>query len=391
MIVRQFLQWVRSAPAGERAEATSALARAYLYSDLSEDDRAAAEGAMIMLLDDSSPLVRLALAEALASSPDAPPAVIHGLATDQQDIATIVLQRSPQFIDADLVEIVATAAPAVQIAIAQRAPLRCAVGAAIAEVGEAEACLALLQNPDAELTTASIDRVIERYGHMAAIRDALSAFDLPARTRLALVARVSESLAAFAAGNAWIDDGRAVRMAQEACEKAAIIIAGDVPGDARELIQHLRASGQLTVGLMLRALLSGNVAMFEEALSELSGVPLARVNSLVNGKATTAFRALFDKAGLPASTYPAFREAVSALNDARFADPLHQRGRLRRRLVERVLAGCERSELGRAEPLLMLLRRFATEAAREEARLYCEELIAGDAPRLETGIERIAA
>ena len=74
MIVRHFLQWVRTAPAGNRAEATSALARAYLYSDLSRDDRIAAEGAMVMLLDDPSPLVRRALAEALAASvPAAPP------------------------------------------------------------------------------------------------------------------------------------------------------------------------------------------------------------------------------------------------------------------------------------------------------------------------------
>ena len=62
MIVRQFLQWIRGASPGERADATSALARAYLYSDLSADDLAAAEGAMIMLLDDPSPLVRQALA-----------------------------------------------------------------------------------------------------------------------------------------------------------------------------------------------------------------------------------------------------------------------------------------------------------------------------------------
>ena len=66
MIVRHFLQWVRTAEAAERAEATSALSRAYLYSDLSGDDRAAAEGAMIMLLDDPSPLVRHALADANA-------------------------------------------------------------------------------------------------------------------------------------------------------------------------------------------------------------------------------------------------------------------------------------------------------------------------------------
>jgi len=43
MIVRHFLQWVRTAPAGERAEATSALARAFLYSDLSSDDLGAAD------------------------------------------------------------------------------------------------------------------------------------------------------------------------------------------------------------------------------------------------------------------------------------------------------------------------------------------------------------
>ena len=31
-----------------------------------------------------------------------------------------------------------------------------------------------------------------------------------------------------------------------------------------------------------------------------------------------------------------------------------------------------------AEPLLILLRRFATESAREEARMFCVELVADD-------------
>ena len=63
MIVRQFLQWLRTAPAGERADGAGALARAYLFSELSPDDRAVAEGALLMLLDDPSPLVRLACSE----------------------------------------------------------------------------------------------------------------------------------------------------------------------------------------------------------------------------------------------------------------------------------------------------------------------------------------
>src|SRR3954452_18354679 len=104
MIVRHFLQWVRTAEAAERAEATSALARAYLHSDLSEDDRAAAEGAMIMLLDDPSPLVRHALADALGANANAPAPVMHALVNDQPDIAAIVLERSPLLLDSDLVD-----------------------------------------------------------------------------------------------------------------------------------------------------------------------------------------------------------------------------------------------------------------------------------------------
>ena len=79
MIVRQFISWIRTAPAGERAEATRALARAWLISDLTEDDRIAAEGALLMLLDDPSPLVRQAMAEVFARSPDAPAAIVQAL------------------------------------------------------------------------------------------------------------------------------------------------------------------------------------------------------------------------------------------------------------------------------------------------------------------------
>ena len=54
--------------------------------------------------------------------------------------------------------------------------------------------------------------------------------------------------------------------------------------------------------------------------------------------------------------------------------------RLRRRMVERVLTHCE-TDRKAAEPLLILLRRFATESAREEARMFCEELVADEALR----------
>jgi uncharacterized protein (DUF2336 family) len=392
MIVRQFLHWVRTAPAGLRAEATAALARAYLYSDLSTDDRAAAEGAMIMLLDDPSPLVRQALAETLASNDLAPPAVIHALANDQPQIAVVVVEHSVLLIDADLVEIVATGDAEVQAAVARRWSLPRSVAAALAEVGTAEACLVLIENRDADVAPFSVDRIVDRFGTLAAIREALLAReDLPAPTRQALVAKLSEALAEFVAARAWLDPDRAQRIAKEACEKAAVTIASDVPREAPALIRHLRATGQLTVGLILRALLSGNTILFEEALSELSGLPRRRIDAIVHGRGAIGFRALYDRAGLPASTYPAFREAIGALAEAASFGELGGASRLKRRMIERVLAGCERAEIGEVEPLLMLLRRFATEAAREEARLYCDELVAEDAVVIDTEMDRVAA
>src|SRR5258708_5597479 len=120
MIVRHFLSWVRTAPAGERAEATRALARALLFSDLADDDRGAAEGALLMMLDDGSPLVRQAMAEVFANRVDAPPEIVRALAGDQFAVAAPLLEQSPFLLDAQLADIVAPGPRAVQCAIARR-------------------------------------------------------------------------------------------------------------------------------------------------------------------------------------------------------------------------------------------------------------------------------
>jgi uncharacterized protein (DUF2336 family) len=350
-----------------------------LYSDLSPDDRAAAEGAMLLLLDDPSPLVRGAMAEVFAQAEQAPPAVVRGLAADQPEVAAPVLAHSPLLLDADLVDVVATARVEHQCAVARRRFLPAAVAAAIAEVGAAEACLVLIENPGAEIVVFSLDRIVARHGHLAAIRESLLARpDLPAATRQAVVIKLSETLAHFVTARAWMGGEQAQRIAHEACEKATVILAALSPDtEVRPLIRHLRETGQLTAGLILRALLSGNVRMFEEALADLSGLPLARVEGLVQ-QAGSGFRALHHKAGLPASTFAAFREAVEAMREAGAAGELGGSARLKRRMIERVLTRCEQEGFGDIEPLLMLLRRFATEAARDEARMFCRDLVAQD-------------
>jgi uncharacterized protein (DUF2336 family) len=289
-----------------------------------------------------------------------------------------VLQRSPLFVDADLVDMVATASSEVQAAIAGRHALPRAVGAAIAEVGSAEACLVLIENEEADIAPFSLDRIVVRFGHLGAIREVLLARDdLSATTRQALVAKLSTALAGFVAGKDWLAEDRAYRVAKEACEKATVALAADSSaGEVRPLISHLRESGQLTAGLVLRALLSGNLTLFEQALAELSGLPHGRVSGIVHDRRGSGFRALYDKAGLPATAYPAFRAAIEAMREDGFQGQLGGASRLKRRMIERVLTSCAQDALGDVEPLLTLLRRFAAEAAREEARLFCDELVA---------------
>ena len=377
MIVRHFLQWVRTAETADRAEATRALARAYLYSELNQDDRIAAEGAMIMLLDDPSPMVRRALAEALASSADAPPTLVQALIGDQGDIAALMLERSPLLIDSDLVDTIGAGDSDAQAAIARRQDMPRSVAAALAEVGSAEACLILVENPCAEIAPFSLDRIVERYGHLAAIREALFARPrLPAAARQALVVKLSETLAGFVVARQWLEEGRAHRIAQEACEKATVMLAATSErAQVCPLVRHLRASGQLTAGLVLRALLSGNIALFEQSLAELADLPAARVGALVNDRRGAGFKAVYDRAGLPSPVYPAFRAAIEAMHESGLAAEPGGNARLRRRMVERVLTSCAGLSAPDIEPLMTLLRRYATEAAREEARLFCDELV----------------
>ena len=81
------------------------------------------------------------------------------------------------------------------------------------------------------------------------------------------------------------------------------------------------------------------------------------------------------RAGLPESTFAAFRIALEVCHEVGFADSMGTAARLRRKMVERVLTHCE-SDSEATEALLILLRRFATESAREEARMFCNELVA---------------
>jgi uncharacterized protein (DUF2336 family) len=391
MIVRHFLSWVRNASAGERADATRALARAFLISDMSEDDRFAAEGALLSMLDDRAPMVRQAMSDVFAASHDAPPAIIRVLATDQPAIALPVIEHSPLLTDADLVDFVATGMVEIQTAIARRLDVSGAVAAAIAEVGEGAACLELLENSLAEIAQFSLDRIVDRFGHLAAIREVmLQREDLAPQTRLALANKLSETLSQFAATNNWFSAGRAIEFSTDVRERNIVEIAARTDnGRLPELVRHLRESAELTSGLVLRALLCGNETFFEAALVELSGLAPQRVAALVWDRGGAGLTALLERSGFPHSTFIAIRAAVDALLEPGFVNSDASAAHLRLRVVERALTACEAQPSQAMQSILVLLRRFETESARAEARFLCDDIVAEDAAAAIAALESL--
>ncbi|GGK24085.1 DUF2336 domain-containing protein [Salinarimonas ramus] len=368
MIVRRFLLWARTASPGDRAEAVSALARAYLYGELAPADRRDAETALTAMLDDPSPLVRRALAEAVANAPDAPRHIVVALASDQSAIAALVLARSPLLTDADLVDAAALGDDFVQTAIALRPRLTSAVAAALAEIACAQAVSELLGNPGATLAVSTFARINERLGEDPEIREALLArADCPVDVRQAIAVALASRLELFVVERGWLSAERSARIVREAREKTTVALSAGPAADALRLVTHLRRTGQLTPAMILRAVLSRAMPFVEAAFADLADMPAKRVVALLHDPRGAGFPALYRRAKLPPALLPAFEAAFSALREPQ-GEGAGVGAQLSRRMVERVLSACAALPAEEAGKLLVLLRRYEVEAAREEAR-----------------------
>ncbi len=386
MVIEKFLVWAQSASPEARAEGVYSLAQAYLYADLSGADRRMAEVSMTAMLDDPNTCVRQAMSEALASALDAPRHVVVALANDHSSIACPLLKRSPLLSDSDLIDCASMGDAIAQSAIAMRPDLSSFVCAALAEIGGREAVITMAVNDAADISEGSLLRIADRFQQDAEVREALLLrSDLTPAVRTVLVTAAAKALSDFVATCGWIAPERAERVTRDAREKATILIAADASADgltgdgclsSRHLVAHLRKSGQLTAGLVLRALLSGNRSLFEAALCELTGLPATRVGGLVAHWRGTGFEAIYQKAHLPEALLPAFRAAISALHEIGPWTKDDASARLSRPLIDHVLAACAEMRGAQAGKLLALLRRFEAEAAREEARDMVQSLVA---------------
>jgi len=331
---------VKGDDAEERAAAVHKFCRSVDRAQLSDEDRAAAQAILRLLVQDAAEMVRRALAVTLRSSDVLPRDAALRLARDVDAIALPVIEGSPLFTDEDLIEIVRAGPAARQIAVARRPTLSTRVTGAVAVHGVEEAVRAACANDDAEFDAEGLQRALDRFPESQALISTVAwRSRLPAGIAERLLGAVSDSLRAQLIERHGVKPRAAEALSAAARERATIDVldhdssAADLPG----LVAQLNRAGRLTPSLLLRALARGHMGLFEHALAELAGVPHQRTWLMVHDAGPLGLKAIYERAGLPVRLFNAFRAGVDTWKSLERDGASMDRERFQERMLQRFL------------------------------------------------------
>jgi uncharacterized protein (DUF2336 family) len=79
------------------------------------------------------------------------------------------------------------------------------------------------------------------------------------------------------------------------------------------------------------------MTFFEWGVAELSGVPHHRTWLMIHDAGPLGLRAIYERAGLPARLFPAFRAAVDTFHSMEFDGGTRDRERFQERMLQRFL------------------------------------------------------
>ena len=376
MVIEYFLEWVQTASVAKRTEAASALVRAFLRRDISNEEREDVEAAITTLLEDPAPSVRFALAEAFGARKQAPRHIISALAADTLDVSIITLSQSPVLHDTELVEFIETSEVDNQIAIACRPWLSERVIASICKDGHKDACMALMMNPVATISQDNLHIIAQRHGTNTEIRlMLLDRDDLAAESRLILIGKLGDALSNLVSSKGWMQENKVKKVIHEACDKASIeFVANASNEDVIHLVRNMIESGKITVSYLLRAVCMGNITLVAHAFSELSGVRFSRVETILTKDRKSAFKALYDRAGLPKSAFVIFHTAISTWRRLLSSADKSNQARLPYLVTREVLETYTGRKDEVVDDLILLLRKLSAETARESSKIKAAEI-----------------
>ena len=358
---------LKGATADERALAAHKLCRAMDREALTEDERTKAAEILRVMAADAAVLVRRALAVTLKSSPLVPRDVAMKLARDVESICLPMLNFSPAFSDDDLSEIVRLGGPVRQVAIAKRPAVSEKVTAAIVEHGVEAAVETAAANDNANFSERSLTRALQRFEKSEKVLAAVAYRQvLPASVTEKLIDLVGDQVREHLLSHHSVSPELALQIAIGTKERAIVDLVDQAgrAADPKAFAQHLHRAKRLTASLLLRALAQGHMSFFECAVAELAGVPHHRTWLMIHDAGQLGLRAIYERAGLPARLYSAFRVAVDTYHTMEFDGGPRDRERFQERMLQRFLTQTQTTQRDDVDYMLDKLDRLAEERVR---------------------------
>lgn len=321
-----------------RADTAVKVAQAYGDRTLTPTERQLARAIIAALARDAELRVRQLLAEHLKDNPDLPRDVALRLACDVAAVATPVLQFSPVFSDADLIEMLQAVSPQHQTAIAGRARVSAPLADALVNHAAEPAVACLLNNRGAAVNSMMMERAQERFCDSRAVGEALARHPrMPPKLAARLIAQVSDVMREALIIRYQIPPSMAADTMMQLRERALLGLLGEgaAPPGLADLIADLHRRNQLTTSLVLRAVAGGDLDFFEQALAQMANIPLRNAQLLIHDPGGRGLRALYQRCALPSEYFAmvaavvemarGFQHGVSAADRAFFVEAVIER------------------------------------------------------------------
>jgi uncharacterized protein (DUF2336 family) len=343
-----------------RTETAAAIAKEFASGTMTNRERQIATRILGLMARDIEVRVREAVAQHVKSCPYLPDDLARTLANDIETVALPVIQYASVLSEADLLAIIDSGSVEKQLAVAKRQTISESVSDALVDTGNAKVVGALLANHGAEIAERSYGKVLDRFPDDVRIHElVVERPTLSLATTERLIACVSIELRERVLARHGFGGELAEELIRQGREGALTrsVVADRKEGEVEGVINRLKAKGELTPTLVLRALCEGDIHLFEAAMAALADMTVDNARTFLHERGPGGLRMVFRNTGMPQPMFRPIQLGIEEIRTLRAASPAPTAAEISCRIVDRLVEEYEGLPNGGLEPLMSELSR----------------------------------
>jgi uncharacterized protein (DUF2336 family) len=327
-----------------RGQLAAKLAMDYRSGNFTETESAIANDILRVLVKDVEKNIRQALSEQLATCTHTPRDVVIKLANDATEVAVPMLEYSIVLTEDDLIAIVESCREVVKLrAIARREVVSADLASALIATHEELVLDDLFKNKGAVINEPQLMPAWNYINTKPTLLETLvRRGGLPLAVTEKLFAVVSDELKQQIISRYKFNSPFMHKAVSDTREWKML---GIIPprndsdpnddGQVEDLIDQMHMNGRLTHSVLIRALCTGNVGIFEAGMAKLADAPRPNVRIILLDGGKLGFDAIYKRSGMPEGFMDAVRMLLKiSLEESEFG---HCRAAdFRKRVIDRI-------------------------------------------------------